>query len=418
MRTIGRNWPILHRYIFGEILSPTFVSLFVFTGVLFLINSLKLFKLVVNKNVSAGDMLMLFACIVPRFLEVALPMSVLIGTLIAFSRLSAASELVVMKATGVSLRQLAYPVILFGMLASLFAATVCFWLRPWAGHRFAVGTFEIAKRQASTGLVPGIFNELGQLTVYAESVDEQSGLLKSVIIADRRSPETTRNFFARHGNIVSDDIERTLSVRLFDGSIHEGAGLNYNVTYFDVNNINIDQQELFDESAERGGKRISEMPLGEALRELSSFSARPQPMGRKDLQKLASMRSEIHRRFALPVVCLIVAIIAMALGMQPARGGRSWGAMANIFAGIVIILLYYLGFAFADALGRLAIAPAGLLMWFPNIVFGTLALLSLIYMESPEWLTFRENTARFLNATAQKAQRLLPRPRIQPEEEL
>ncbi len=222
--------PLIYRYIAREVATPFIVSLFVFTGILFLARALKLVELVVNKNVPAGDILLLFSYIIPRFLEVAIPMPLLLGIIVAFGRLSHDSEFVVLRAAGMSLKRLAIPVLGFATLAVVFALLLTLWIRPLANYRLGLGLFEIAKTQASAGLVSGVFNELGQLTVYAESIEGQGQKLNNVIIGDRSDPEVSRLFIAKYGKIISDPMRRSLSLQLYDGSISEGSGLNFTVT--------------------------------------------------------------------------------------------------------------------------------------------------------------------------------------------
>lgn len=378
---------LLHRYVFQEILAPFLLALFVFTGILFLARSLKLVDLVVNKSVSILEILELFLFIVPQFMEMAIPMALLLGLIIAFGRLSADSELVVMRATGVSIRQLARPVFAFAALATVLCLVLALWVRPWANYRLGLGMFEIAKQRASTGLTAGVFNEFGPLSIYAEKIDE--GRLTRVSISDRRDPLQPRTFLARHGILVSDNTLRTLTLRLFDGSIHEGRGFNYNVTYFDINNIVLDQDELVSGDLSREGKKANEMYLPELMNTRSSLletSGSEEGLGKKGLSRWARYSVELHRRFVVPISCIAVALLGMALGVQPSKGGRSWGLSVNVTVGILVVTLYYFVLAFATAMGEEGILPAWFIMWVPNILFAIFAVFVFRRIESEEWM--------------------------------
>jgi len=85
--------PILHKYVFREMLFPFLVCLFVFTGILFLARILKLVELVITKNVPISDILLLFSYVVPRFMVIAIPMSIMLAVLLAFGRLSVSRSL-------------------------------------------------------------------------------------------------------------------------------------------------------------------------------------------------------------------------------------------------------------------------------------------------------------------------------------
>ncbi len=375
---------ILDRYIIREISTPFFITTAIFTGILFLIRSLKLIDLVVNKNIPVGDILLLFSYIVPRFLEVAIPMSILLGVVVAFGRLSADGELVVIRTTGISLRRLISPVGLFAVCALLASLSIAFWLRPWANFRLGLGMFEIAKMQASSGLTPGVFNDFGQLTIYAESTNESSGRLQNVLIADRSNPSLMRTFIARHGQIVSNADSRTLTLRLYDGSINEGWGLSPKVTYFDINNVNFSPSYLSDDEPTKEGKKAEEMYLQELIRARNNLLQKSDA-SKEEILQLARYNVELHRRWALPFSSLCVALLAMVLGIHPSRGGRSWGMAANIILGVSAIVVYYLLLALASALGEQNLMPAWIAVWTPNLIFTMLAIWLFRMVGSEKW---------------------------------
>ena len=99
-------------------LIPFLLGLGVFTFVLLIARLLKLIELVVNRGVPATNILRLFAYLMPAFLEVTVPMAMLLAILVAFGRLSADSEMIAMRSSGLSLYQLVPPVAIFVVLAT------------------------------------------------------------------------------------------------------------------------------------------------------------------------------------------------------------------------------------------------------------------------------------------------------------
>src|SRR4030066_576789 len=75
-------------YILKEILPIFLIGMMVFTIILLMDKILKLIELIVNRGVSLSDILMLLLYLSPSFLIFTIPMSVLLGTLLAFGRLS------------------------------------------------------------------------------------------------------------------------------------------------------------------------------------------------------------------------------------------------------------------------------------------------------------------------------------------
>jgi lipopolysaccharide export system permease protein len=378
------KFPLLYRYIFAEIVSPFFLTLFVFTGILFLARVLKLVDLVVNRSIPFFDIVLLFSYIVPAFLEVAIPMSVLIAVLSAFGRLSVDSELVVIRAAGISLQQLTIPVLVFATLAFLASLSLSFWVRPWANLKLGEGLFEIAKVKASAGLTEGTFSSFGTLTMYAEKVDDQTGTLTNVIIADNKGEEKGRVFFAQRGIIVSDPKERTIVLQLFDGSLSEGAAPDLSYTEFEINSILLPQSELI-EGGSRESKKSNEQVIGTLLSSIDAIKSQPRPLPKEIREHLASSQVELQRRLVIPFATFVVAIVGMALGIQPSRGARSWGTSANFTLGISVVIIYYLLLAVTSAIGSNGRVHPALVMWIPNVVFAALGVYLLQQVGSERW---------------------------------
>lgn len=380
--------PKLYRYIVREVLVPLGVCLFVFTSLLFLFRSLKLVDLIINKNLPITDTVLLFSYVIPKFLELAIPMSLLLGLILAFGRLSSDSELVVIRASGLSLKQLAKPVIGIGAAAFLITLLIGFWIRPWAEYKLGQGLFEIAKVRASAGLLPGVFNEMGNLIIYGEEIDSDSGKLSNVIISDRGSAADSRTFIAKHGEISSNPEERRISLRLYDGTIYQGGAANYNVTQFDINDINIDDSELTDPSEEKSGKKPGDMYIGELAASIRHLKDNPE-QSEDHAKRLIRSRVEFTRRLAIPFSCLCIAVFAMALGIQPSRAGRSWGLSANIAVGIIAVMIYYLLFALVVTMAETSSVPLAAI-WLPDVLFLVGGLYIFRMIETEKWAAVSE----------------------------
>ena len=396
--------PLVFLYIVREILSPFFICIFVFTGVLFLARSLKLVDLVVNKNVPVSDMLLLFSYIIPSFLEFALPMSLLLAVILSFGRLSADSELVVFRSIGLSLPQLAKPVIWVATFAFVSTLLIGFYLRPWANHQLGQGLFEIAKQQTSAALIQGAFNELGHLTVYAQEVKENGAALTNVIIGDERDPDNQRIFLAKFGKIVSDNTARTLRLQLYDGSIEEGHGANLNVTNFEINSVMLPLSELLEENSTRDGKRRKELSITELLKERDK-AAESANNDEESAKRALKLDIEFQKRLALPFSCLAVAFIALSLGIQPSRGGHTWGPALSLAIGVATILLYYLLFALGSALSEKQLLAPWVLLWIPNALYFGIGVYLFRRMGSEQWMAVTQAVGDFIDSCLLKFSR-------------
>ncbi|MDR2338125.1 MAG: LPS export ABC transporter permease LptF [Deltaproteobacteria bacterium] len=381
------KFPILYYYIFREIFSPFLLCLFIFTGILFLIRSLQLTDLIVNKNVPLLNIIVLFSCIIPRFLELAIPMSLLISVIIAFGRLSSDSEIIVMKATGISLSKLALPTLGFSFICLLFALSISCWIRPTANAKFSQGAFEILKTKASAGLIPGIFNELGDITIYAQNIDQDLKKLSGVIIGDRNDPKNPRTFIASYGDLASNNTERSIILRLYNGIINEGFFTEPKITSFSVTSISFNPESLLNNSNDIKNKKLNEMQLPELWQNIQATQP-AKPASKELVEEKNKLLVELNNRFTIPLSCLGVALIALCLGIAPPRQSGSWGLSASMLGGILMILVYYGLLALANALCGQGKVSAWVI-WLPNIMLLVLGLYFFRQLWSERWIAIR-----------------------------
>ena len=110
---------IIDRYVIRQMLPPILLGLLVFTFVLIIPQIKEHAESFIAKGVSPGVVLTAMLLLVPQALALTIPMSLLLGLLIAFTRLSADREFVAMQACGMSLARLLRPV---GVISLLCAA--------------------------------------------------------------------------------------------------------------------------------------------------------------------------------------------------------------------------------------------------------------------------------------------------------
>ena len=89
---------------------------------------------------------------------------------------------------------------------------------------------------------------------------------------------------------------------------------------------------------------------------------------------------ELHRRFALPVACLMLAMVGIPLGIATRKGGRAAGYVNAIF---VAFFCYYLAFVSLIGLARQRTLPVPVALWLPNAVFFVAGLIFLARLEKP-----------------------------------
>ncbi len=193
------------RYILRQALA---IMLFVaasFTAAVWLVQSLRLIDLIVNRGLSLGLFLYLAVLILPRFIDVVLPIAVFIAILFTYNRLMSESELIVMRATGMSQTALARPALIAGALGFTVLLSFSIYFLPAANRAFKDLQFEIRNRFASVLLQEGVFNTLSDsLTIYVRGRDP-NGELTGLLIHETRDPDKPITIVAEHGTFVDTD---------------------------------------------------------------------------------------------------------------------------------------------------------------------------------------------------------------------
>lgn len=348
----------LQRYVLRETLLPAFGAVAILTLVLLSGRILRVLELVIDRGVSFADALALFARLLPAFLVLTLPFALMLGILFGFSRLSADSEIVAMRAAGVSYYALLRPVLAVALATSLLTGWLSIQLEPESRHAFRQALLSITSQHATLALEPGVFNRaLPGLVIYPRSILRGGEEFDTVFIADSRLAANPTLFFAKHGRIVTDPATQTVYLQLSDGTVHgqsEHAGEEaYQLIRFDSYQLAL-QQTLESMNPGNRSNKVSEMTMGELL-DGSTKAASPRQR-RKHL-------AEFHQRLLLAVAPLVFALLATPLGISSHRSGKSGG----FTAGLLVFLGYYLSNSFCETLVIERNLPAVATLWAPTV---------------------------------------------------
>jgi len=323
----------IHRYIAGEVLAPTLLGVFVFTLVVLMGRILRLAELVLNKGVSVSEIAILFACMMPQFLVLTLPLAFMMGILLAFGRFSADAEIIALKASGVSLLQMLKPALWLAIVISLITAALSLSVVPASNTAFRSKIFELLTKHATAGIRPQVFNaDFDGLVLYAADVDETSGDLSGVFISEQRFGSTPSVISARRGRLLSDPDNLTLSLHLEDGAlhrkVHEKDDEIYRVVKFGSHDIQLDDMNDQLSTGTSRRRKDSEYAFSELYTIWQSEA---------DSKRRNQLAVEMLHRATLPTTPLIFALVGLPLGIQTTRSGRGGG-----FAlGLLVFLVYY-----------------------------------------------------------------------------
>ncbi|HZT51271.1 MAG TPA: LptF/LptG family permease [Stellaceae bacterium] len=190
------------RYILRQALVIALLVTAAFSVAVWLVQSLRLIDLIVNRGLSLGLFLYLALLILPRFVEVVLPIAVFVAVLFVYNKLTAESELMVMRAAGVSQGGLARPAILVGLVAMLVLYALSLWVVPASNRAFKDLQFQIRNRFASVLVQDGVFNTVSDRLMVYDMSRNKAGDLLGLLIYDLREPDKPVTIFAERGAFV------------------------------------------------------------------------------------------------------------------------------------------------------------------------------------------------------------------------
>jgi len=189
----------LDRYILRQCLGVTLFVTGALSAAVWLAQSLRLVDLIVNRGLAAEVFLYLALLILPRFIDIVLPIGAFIAVLFVFNKLTAESELIVMRAAGLSPLALAKPVMILGGIGFVVLMSLSAYFLPASNREFKDLQFEIRNRFVSSLLQEGTFTTVtDKLTIYIGSRNERGEVL-GVLINDERDPQQPVTIYAERG---------------------------------------------------------------------------------------------------------------------------------------------------------------------------------------------------------------------------
>ena len=397
----------IYKYVLWELLGPFCLGLLIFTFVLFMRQVLDLLELVINKGVSLQTVLEMIAYIMPSFLVLTIPMAVLVAALTAFGRLSTDSEITALKASGISLYTLFVPVLFFSAAAAGLTFFLYAQALPWGNHNFRVVLYELARTKASIGLKAQVFNTTFQgLVIYIDELTYADNSFNGVMIADSRDPRNQQTIFAKKGRLITDEKALRVILRLNDGVSHPknqnvAESLKYHVVEFPTLDILLSfqgdsAQPNVDLPPTDRDMTISQLYAQYTLLQRQYGNLRkpepppaqnpplpPQPPPGFGAALLAAGQFardcflfttpfasaylvELHKRFSIPLACLVFGLLGTPLGIQSRRAGKSGGYAVSL----VLLLIYYIFITAGESLGDVGKIPVFWAVWTPNILLG------------------------------------------------
>lgn len=433
MRSPFRFAPTLaSRYILRAHIGPFFFSFITIMFVLLLQFIMRFIDQLVGKGLSAWVIMEVIALSLAWIVVLAVPMSVLVATLMAFGDMSSKNEITAMKASGMSIYRMMSPVMVSAVFLGILLIYFNNAILPEANHRFRTLSTDIRRTKPTLSLVAGLFSQdIPGYSILVRKTFEHSNELEGITLYDYTNPNTNITITAEQGTISFSPDYRKLVMDLRHGEIHEldlTDMESYRRIRFEKHRITMNAEGFeFERSSEgafsRGDRelsaaamlaivdslggnqhaaegRIADLVERDFTRRLSGRDTSvypttpflPAPTVHSPAFRVRQISSEItnelfvieslerqkssfmvevHKKYSIPAACLVFVLIGIPLGVMSRRGG--FGIAATLSLGFFIVY-------WACLIGGEKLADRGLVspfwgMWLANVTIGILGII-------------------------------------------
>lgn len=386
---------ILTRYIFKEMVGPTALGFAFYTSIILMQKLFDMAGMIIRRSLPGSAVVKLLLYSLPHIVVLTVPMSLLFGILIAVGRLSSDSEIVAMRALGISTRTIYRPVFFFSAAIFLLNLYLINFVMPKGNRQFVALRAELMTSTAEKAVKPHIFyDQYEELMIYVNDVDPATGQWKGVFVADSRGDQAAdpRTPAEMSEQLTAPSDEENVAALSQTGSgqriIVAGSGnlsvlrpskeIWMNLGDAETHIWDPSKPDRYDHTRNKSqrvrlpsaGNNFDSATLARSLREmnLAELIDQERALRRSETEQDRVTRNfarvEIHKKFAIPFACIAFGVLGLPLGITNRRGGKSSGFSLSI----AIILFYYVAMNNGEQLAGAGKIPAALGMWGANVI--------------------------------------------------
>jgi|TARA_B100001996_G_scaffold260273_1_gene202585 lipopolysaccharide export system permease protein len=420
---------LISRYIIKELILPFIYSLMIIVLMLFINFFLRAIDRFLGKGLSVLTIFEYLFLNLAWIVALAVPMAVLIATLMAFGRMSEDNEINAMRASGISFTSILKPALIFGVIICITLTYFNNYILPEMNFYARLLQGDIHKKRPGLEIEPGHF--INTIPDYSMIIrKDNNGMMEDVRIFSKENQEIQTSIYSLTGEL--EMLDDAIVLMLYDGEIHELDLKDYKsyrrinfkqhkiiipaddmmLARRDTSNrsdremtvpMMLNKKENYNKRSERVQTRIGRAfnkVIGDSIVPISMEAALLQmdnyrtEMLNKDMtpveqrrqeRKLKSLERqmnneyrliqnyqksqnkyavEIHKKFSLPIACILFVLVGAPLGTLTKKGGF----IVAISMGFGFFLIYYIFLIGGEELAdRNRVSPF-IGMWAPNFL--------------------------------------------------
>ncbi|HYW72269.1 MAG TPA: LptF/LptG family permease [Pyrinomonadaceae bacterium] len=324
---------LIERYVLRTIFPYGVAALLLLTAILFVQQIGRYFETVFHGVMPAEFVYGLALALLPAVLIFTIPMAVLCGTIIGLGRMSSDSELIAMRAAGVSTWRTLVPALAVGLIATAAAGYLNLVEGPRAQQHLRSVALRSALYKLDSPIEPRTFaSDFPGYVMYVRDGDKEHGQWGRVFIQTQRPDHSTELMTARAGRIDSSSEKSELVLQDAMRTKIPAPGEK-------DQSYSVDRLETI---------RYT-FPTGRAalIAKLQNPEGNPDEMGFSELRQYiatstgADQRDAaiiFHKRLAFSLAPFVFSLFGAALSLRMRRGSRGFGVLVSL----VILIGYYL----------------------------------------------------------------------------
>ena len=357
---------VMNLYIIKELILPFLFGMGIFTSLGLSIGAVfELIRKVTDSGLFWGVAVKVLILRMPEFIVLAFPMSILLATLMSYSRLSNDSELIALRSVGVNIYRLIMPAIAFSLCVVALAFLFNNFIAPAANYQASVTLKEaLGETRPNFKTENILYDEYTEIPTkgdqtkevltrlfYAEEFDGEQ--MKNLTVLDRSRGSVSQIVTAQSAkwNVLEniwDFYNGTIYLIGIDGSYN-------NIVRFQHQQLALPKTAL---DITKEGKNTDEMNIFEARKYLETIKRSA------DEQRVRKWQVRIQEKIAIPFACVVFALIGAALGITPQNTGKT----TSFGICIGLIFAYYLVSFISQSMGISGVVPPWLAAWSPNLL--------------------------------------------------
>jgi len=216
----------VHKLIIGSFIGPFILTFFIALFILLMQFLFKYIDDLVGKGLEWYVVLELMAYASSTLVPMALPLAILLSSIMTFGNLGEHYELVALKSSGISLRRIMMPLITIVFVISIGAFYFSNIVMPFANLKMGALMWDVRNQKPSLAIKAGEFyNGIDGYSIRVGEKEEDGNSLKNIVIYNHTANNGNMNvLMADSGKMLKSDNDRYLVIELYNGISYEESG--------------------------------------------------------------------------------------------------------------------------------------------------------------------------------------------------